>query len=691
MEHKTAVKGLPSNAYTELKPGETYEPIIPADKPVAEVTPRSIILGVMMAFIFSGAAAFLGLKIANIFEAAIPIAILAVGISYILPKKSTILENVIIQSIGSTSGAVVAGAIFTLPALFILANKYPEISVNFFKIFMVSLLGGILGIVFLIFFRKYFVSDMHGKFPFPEGTATTEVLVTGEEGGNQAKVLGISMLVAAIYEFCVFTLEAWKEVFSTRIIPAGAALANKWKLVFKLNVTSAVMGMGYIVGLKYAAIICAGSFLTWYVIIPLIAHFGHNLTVSIPPVTDGTLISAMNEDEIFRNYARLIGIGGIACAGVIGIIKSSGIILQAFTLGFKEIFQKKDQKSATEIIRTQKDMKMSNVLIIILLGIIALFIFFHQGVLSAMPDVTKLTIIALLIVLIISFLFTSVAARAIAIVGTNPVSGMTLMTLILSSIILVQVGLKGPLGMAAALLIGGVVCTSLSMSGSFITDLKIGYWIGATPVNQQRFKFLGTLVSAFAVAGVVILLNQTYGFVADATHPIDKILPAPQANAMAAVIETLMSDNPVPWLLYTVGILLALILEMIGIPPLAFVLGVYIPLELNTPILAGGILAHLIQKSHPDPEIGNRRREKGTLIASGYIAGGAIIGVVGALLKYFKVNISLGFAEQPFGEWLGLIMFIALGVFTYYYATSGKEDSIENKPEIKEENPATVS
>lgn len=670
MEHNTEIKGLPPNAYSELEPGETYEPIIPADKPVAEITPRSVILGVIMAFIFSGAAAFLGLKIAQVFEAAIPIAILAVGFSYLHPKRSTILENVIIQSIGACSGAVVAGAIFTLPALFILQYKYPEITVDFFKIFMVSLLGGILGILFLIFFRKYFVADMHGKFPFPEATATTEVLVTGEEGGNQAKVLAISMAVGAAYDFFVYTVEAWKEVFSTRVMAMGQAIADQWKLVFKLNITSAVMGMGYIVGFKYSAIICAGSFFAWYVIIPLIAYFGQYLNVAIPPAPAGTFVSSMNEELIFTTYVRHIGIGGIACAGIIGIIKSSGIIWQAFTLGFKEIFHKRSSAEEAAVIRTQKDLKMSTIFILIACSIVVVFLFFYLGVLAGMPGALKLALIALLVVVIISFLFTSVAARAIAIVGTNPVSGMTLMTLIISSFILASAGLKGSFGMVSALLIGGVVCTSLSLSGSFITDLKIGYWIGATPVNQQRFKFLGTLVAALSVAAVMILLNQTYGFVQDATHPA--ALPAPQANAMAAVIEPVMSGNPMPWVLYIVGILLALTLEMIGIPPLAFVLGVYIPLQLNTPLVAGGLLAEIIGKSHRDPEAAKSRKDKGTLIASGYIAGGAIIGVVSAILKWKSVNLSVGLAGKPAGEWLGLIMFIGLLLFTYLYATKGE-------------------
>lgn len=678
MEHQTEVKGLPSNAYTELAPGEVYEPIVPADKPVAEVTTRSVVLGLIMALIFSAATAYLGFKIGNIFEAAIPIAILAVGISYVLPKKSTILENVITQSIGSTSGAVVAGAVFTLPALFILQSKYPEIAVSFFKIFTVSLLGGVMGIVFLIFFRKYFVSDMHGKFPFPEGTATTGVLVSGQEGGSQAKILAISMGVAGIYDFCVSTLEMWREVFTTKAFAAGAMLADKLKLLFKLNVTAAILGTGYIVGLKYSAIICAGSFFSWFVVVPLIAYFGANLQVQIPPVADGTLISSMDADMIFKYYPRYIGIGGIACAGVIGIIKSSGIIVQAFSMAINQIFKKKAGEGEAAVPRTQLDMPMSTVFSIIIAVLICIFLFFWREVLAENPNAFGLAVIALLVVFIISFLFTTVAARAIAIIGTNPVSGMTLMTLIISSVILVQVGLKGPYGMVAALLIGGVVCTSLSMSGSFITDLKIGYWIGATPRNQQRFKFLGTLVSALAVAWVVILLSNTYGFVADATHPADKILPAPQANAMAAVLETVMSESPVPWILYIVGILLTLTLEMIGIPPLAFMLGVYLPLELNTPVLAGGLLAHIVEKSHPDPEVGRKRKEKGTLIASGLMAGGAIIGVVCAIIKYISMTLkerginwdpSMHFIDNPFSEWISLLMFLLLCVFTYWYAT----------------------
>ncbi len=662
MEHTTKeTSGLPENAYRELKEGEEYTPIVKANEQMKEVTPYSVIMGIIMAIIFSGATAFIGLKTGNVFEAAIPIALIAVGISLIPKLKISILENVIIQSIGAASGSVVAGAIFTLPALFILQAKYPEITIDFMKIFMASLLGGILGIVFLIFFRRYFVSEMHGKFPFPEGTATTEILVSGSKGGDQAKILGISMALGAAYDFFILSCNLWKETFTSKVIPGGIALYEKAKVLFAINTTASILGMGYIIGFKYAAIICAGSFLAWFVFVPLLGAYVPSMAV-------------LPAEIIFKEHVRLIGIGGIACAGVIGIIKSSGIIIQAFTLGFKEMFASKKDEIA-EKPRTDRDLKMGVVFGIIIATTILIFIFFNQSVLKDIfaanpvgaPNLLKISIVALIVVLVISFLFTSVAARAIATVGTNPVSGMTLMTLILSSLILVQVGLKGTAGMTAALLIGGVVCTALSMSGAFITDLKIGYWIGSTPKSQQTFKFLGVLVSSFAVAGVIILLNNTYGFVPK--HAGVEPLVAPQANAMAAVIETFMSSSQVPWVLYIVGIVMALILEFIGVPALAFMLGVFIPLEYNLPVLAGGILATFVEKSHKNPEIAAKRKEKGTMIASGLIAGGAIIGVMGAILKNYKINLDLGIGNTALGEWLSIIIYIGLAAFVYFLAT----------------------
>jgi len=647
-------KSLPANAYTELQPGEKYIPFIPAEVRIPEVTVRSVIAGVIMSILFSAAAAFLGLKIGQVFEAAIPIAIIAVGIAPLFRRKSTVLENVIIQSIGAASGVVVAGAIFTIPALFIL-----NLQVNLLQVFLVAFFGGALGILFLIPFRRYFVKEMHGKFPFPEATATTEVLIAGEAGGQQAKVLAIAAAIGGLYDFLVLTVEAWREVFTTRVIPIGETIANNLKMVFKVDVLASVLGLGYIVGLRYATMIAAGSFLSWFVLVPLVYHFGKGLMVTLPPVTNGMLIGAMSAEQIFSNYVRLIGIGGIATAGIIGILKSSKIIGGAVSTAAHEIFGKRGRITETQVERTDRDLPMGIVVGLLILVAIALVIFFRFSVFSSFGNSIALSLLSLGIALIIAFLFTTVAAQAIAIVGTNPVSGMTLMTLIISSLILVSVGVSGPKGMLAVLLAGGVVCTALSMAGGFITDLKIGYWTGATPLNQQRWKFLGTVFAATSVGLVIMLLNKVYGF----TGPT--ALPAPQANAMSAVIQTLMSNQPVPWLLYGVGMFIALIAESLKISPLAFALGMYIPLELNTPILFGGLIAHLVAKSSKNEETSRRRRERGTLIASGFIAGGALMGVIGAILRYYNVNLSIGFAEQHGGEVLSVVMFIALMIYMY--------------------------
>lgn len=648
-EDEEKVGGLPENAYRELKEGEVYEPIMSPDKQYREVTPWSVFWGLVMAVIFSAAAAFLGLKVGQVFEAAIPIAIIAVGLSSGFKRKNALGENVIIQSIGANSGVIVAGAIFTLPALYILQDKYPEITINFFEVFMSSLLGGILGILLLIPFRKYFVSTMHGKYPFPEATATTQVLVSGEKGGNQAKPLIYAGLIGGLYDFIVSTFGWWSETVSTRIVGFGEMLADKIKVVFKVNTGAAVLGLGYIIGLKYSAIICAGSFLVWLVIIPLMsAFFGAEvLTFGNDAIT--ATVGSMSAEQIFTTYARHIGIGGIATAGVIGIINSWGIIKGAVGLAAKEL-KGKTGAVQTEELRTQKDLSMKVIAIGIFVALIATYLFFHFGVL----DNWYYALIGLLIVGIIAFLFTTVAANAIAIVGTNPVSGMTLMTLILSSIILVAVGLKGTAGMVSALIIGGVVCTALSMAGGFITDLKIGYWLGSTPAKQESWKFLGTLVSAATVGGVILVLNQSYGFTSGQ-------LAAPQANAMAAVIEPLMSGSGAPWLLYAIGAVLAIILNICKIPALAFALGMFIPLELNTPLLIGGAISWYVGSRSKDQALNNARLEKGTLLASGFIAGGALMGVVSATMRFAGINlVNEEWMESNFAGVIAVVMYIML-------------------------------
>ena len=628
MEKEEKNISLPENAFRELKPGENYTPLMSPDKKYPEVNLWSVLWGIGMAILFSAAAAYLGLKVGQVFEAAIPIAIIAVGVSGAAKRKNALGENVIIQSIGASSGVIVAGAIFTLPALYILQESYPEeITVTFAQVFISSLLGGILGILFLIPFRKYFVSDMHGKYPFPEATATTQVLVSGEKSGNQAKPLLIAGLVGGLYDFIVATFGWWNENFTTRVCAWGEAVADKAKLVFKVNTGAAVLGLGYIVGLKYAAIICAGSLLVWWVIIPLISLIWGDATLNQWNPEIVTAVGEMSPEEIFSNYAKSIGIGGIAMAGIIGIIKSWGIIKSAVGLAAKEMGGK--AKANAEIKRTQRDISMKIIAIGSIITLILVTLFFYFDV---MQGNLLHTVVAILLVAGIAFLFTTVAANAIAIVGTNPVSGMTLMTLILASVVMVAVGLKGPGGMVAALVMGGVVCTALSMAGGFITDLKIGYWLGTTPANQETWKFLGTLVSAATVGGVMIVLNKTYGFTSGE-------LAAPQANAMAAVIKPLMSGVGAPWLLYGIGAVLAIVLTICKIPALAFALGMFIPLELNVPLVVGGAINWYVTTRSKDAELNAARGEKGTLLASGFIAGGALMGVVSATMRFGGINL----------------------------------------------------
>ncbi|MBN2423869.1 MAG: oligopeptide transporter, OPT family [Calditrichaceae bacterium] len=669
MDHQSSGKGLPENAYRQLKEGEVYQPVVPNDLPLPEATGYSVFWGLIYAVIFSAAAAFLGLKIGQVFEAAIPIAILAVGLSSLMQRKKALSENVIIQSIGASSGVIVAGAIFTIPGLYIL-----NIEASFIQVFLSSLFGGFLGILFLIPFRRYFVKDMHGEFPFPEATATTEVLVAGEAGGKQARILMKALLVGGLYDFAVSGLGLWKEVVSSSVFGWGQKMIDAARLELRVNIGAAVMGLGYIVGLKYALIIACGSFLAWWVILPAIYYIGQ---FNPEPLLNAVFFFKQKTAyDIFSNYVRHIGIGGIAMAGLIGIIKSRKIIVGAFKLAVQEITGKGENESR-KVERTQTDIKMKNVTVLIVSTLLGVFVFFLLLVVNG-NMIYALT--GLAIVTVIAFLFTTVAARAIAIVGTNPVSGMTLMTLIIASVILVAIGLKGNDGILAALIIGGVVCTALSMAGGFITDLKIGYWLGTTPRTQERYKFLGTLLAAATVGIVIFVLNETFGFGPGG-------LEAPQASAMAAVLEPLMTGQPAPWLLYIAGIFLAVILEFIGIPPLAFALGMYLPLHLNTPILAGGLIAHFVARSTNDEKLRTARKERGTLIASGFIAGGAIMGALAAFIVYFGQNISgnsdwtlmtaIGtehWADATGGEILGFIMFAIL--LAYMYWDSKKAESM---------------
>lgn len=652
MKEKEIMEQLPENAFRELKDGEKYEPMMSPEGRYPEVNAWSVTWGVLMAMLFSAAAAYLGLKVGQVFEAAIPIAIIAVGVSTAAKRNKALGENVIIQSIGACSGAVVAGAIFTLPAIYILQAKYPEMSASFIKIFIASLLGGVLGILFLIPFRKYFVKDMHGKYPFPEATATTQVLVSGSKGGSQAKPLLMAGLVGGLYDFVVATFGLWNENFTTRVVGFGEMLADKAKLVFKVNTGAAVLGLGYIVGLKYAFIICMGSLAVWWLVVPGMALlFGDTVLNEWNP-SIATAVGDMSPEQIFKEYGKSIGIGAIAMAGIIGIIKSWGIIKSAVSLASKEM--KGGSGNTANQVRTERDLSFKFIAIASIVTIILVFLFFWFGV---MDGNLLFALVAIVLVSLIAFLFTTVAANAIAIVGSNPVSGMTLMTLILASVVMVAVGLKGTSGMVAALVMGGVVCTALSMAGAFITDLKIGYWLGITPKKQETWKFLGTLVSAATVGGVMMLLNETYGFASGQ-------LAAPQANAMAAVIDPLMNGVGAPWILYGIGAVLAIILTWCKIPALAFALGMFIPMELNIPLLVGGAINWFVTTRSKDETVNKERGELGNLIASGFIAGGALMGVLSALLRFSGVVFDYeAWWHNPLSEMLSFAAYLLLIVY----------------------------
>ena len=676
MEEKEMLHELPENAFRELHEGEKYEPLMSPEGHYPEVNTWSVTWGVLMAVLFSAAAAYLGLKVGQVFEAAIPIAIIAVGVSTATKRSKALGENVIIQSIGACSGAVVAGAIFTLPAIYILQAKYPEMSASFLKVFMASALGGALGILFLIPFRKYFVSDMHGKYPFPEATATTQVLVTGikapsssPEGDtidsahktNEAPsgaVGGASVLVSAgliggLYDFVVATFGWWNENVTTRMMDWGVALADKAKFVFKVNTSAAVLGLGYIIGLKYALFICLGSLFIWWLVVPGIGLLFHDQVLTIGSATSALTVGEMSPEQIFTTYARSIGIGGIAMAGIIGIIKSWGVIKSAVSLAGREL-----SGGRAEVVpqRTQRDLSFRFIAIASLSALLVTFVFFWFGVMHNL----WFAVVSILLVAVIAFLFTTVAANAIAIVGSNPVSGMTLMTLILASVVLAAVGLSGTEGMVAALIMGGVVCTALSMAGAFITDLKIGYWIGTTPRKQESWKFLGTLVSAATVGGVIMLLNETYGFASGE-------LAAPQANAMAAVIEPVMNGQGAPWLLYAIGAVIAIVLTLCKIPALPVALGMFIPLQLNIPLLVGGAVSWFVTTRSKNEAVNKARGERGTLIASGFIAGGALMGVVSALMRFGNLNfVSEAWMQNPLSEFCALAAYVLLiGYFVW--------------------------
>jgi putative OPT family oligopeptide transporter len=672
---------LPDNAFRELNPDETYESVVPAQGKVQEISARSVAQGFFWSIIFSAAATYIALKLGQGIESAIPISILSVGFSvfavkFMKSRASTLLENVNVLAIGATSGIVAGGSVFTMPAIYILGLESRS---SFFQIFLVPLLGALLGIFFLAPFRRYFVRDLHGKLPYPEGRATTEILMAGKRGGHSAIVLSYSALTAAVFDFLGPSMRAWAETFSTGAIGAMSNFTNMYKAVFTMNTSAAVLGLGYIMGLNYAAIILAGSFVSFFVLVPLFAYLGQFIPGAI--AVGATPLSQMPAAEIFSQYVRPIGIGGIFAAGIISIVKMSPVIIQATRQAMGEIghlVRRKGVEVAVE--RTDRSLPMSAVLLGIAGTGIIVLLYFRFSVLAGMSGATKIALTSVLLTLVIAFLFAAVSAWAIAMISITPISGMTLTTLIVTAVALSALGLSGESGMLQVLLIGGVVCTALSMSGSLVTQYKIGYWLGATPKRIEISNMLGAIAASASTTAVILLMSKVYGFSPGPAHA--NPLPAPQPNAMAAVLRGMMGALGAPWFFYALGAVFAAVVAMCGISALAFALGMYLPMELNSPLVLGAAAAWFLQRSSKNKELNKARHEKGTLIASGFIAGGALVGVLAALLRFiedsWQVSVIpdlvkiLGPWLDEWSNWLGLVMFLLLAIGLYVDARREK-------------------
>lgn len=669
------MKGLPENAFRELQPGEKYEPVIKPEASILEVTWRSILFGLAMGIFFSAATTYIALKLGQGIETTIPIAILAIGFSAMLARKSTLLENINILSIGGTAGIVATGSVFVMPAIYILDLTHLS---GFFQIMIVPFFGAVLGALFLVPFRRYFVADMHGKLPYPEGTAIAETLMAGEKGGRQARVLGFALVVAFIIDFIVLAFKVWSDVFTTASVKACNYLTENVKAVFALNTSAAIAGLGYLIGVRYAAIILAGSLLSTVVIVPLVAYVGQDLAV--PTMEHLKPIAEMDYEEIFDNYAKFVGIGGIFVAGLVGILKMSKVIVSAFTQGARGVLKSRGGEAAAAV-RTERDMPMALIFGLFLLTVALLWCYFRFSVLAGMDNPTTIATIAVVVTVVIAFLFTSVSAWAVAMISVTPISGMTLMTLIVTSVIMMALGLEGEAGMIAVLLIGGVVCTALSMAATLVTEFKLGYWMGATPSRIQWSNILASIVAAGVVTAVMMLLSDVYGFSKTPEHA--NPLPAPQPNAMAAVLSSLMGGQETPWLFYALGGVIALLVEMLGVSSLAFALGMYLPIELNSPILMGAIVAWLVKRSSKNESLAKARHGRGLLIASGFVAGGALAGVLDALVKYSSQEffgatdeslfLDFGPNAGPVLNWVGLGAFLLLLGFIYWNSCRTKE------------------
>ena len=611
---------LPENAYRRLEPGEAYQPLVPAATAPPEATWRAVLWGLLLCVVFTVASAYSGLKVGQVMEASIPISILAIGLARAYARRSTILENVILTGVGGTSAAVVAGAIFTLPALYSL-----HLSPHPLQTIFICLAGGCLGVLFLIPLRRYFVGETHGELPFPEATAITEVLVTGERGGSQARLLLQATAIAGVYDFFVTTFHVWREYVDLHFVPLVRTLAERARIATSFDAVAFILGLGYVMGLRSSMLLCAGGALSNFVLVPLIWMVGRQLADPVYPAT--VPIAEMTATQIFRGYVRFVGVGAIAAAGIFGIVKSLRVVIGSFSIAART-FQRGGARTGD---RTDHDIPFLAMIVGVVLGALGVAAF-----LGTLEPTLGHVLLGLALTLVFSFFFASVAANAIATTARNPISGMTMLTIIISSVVLLRFGMSGQSGMFFVMAIAGVVCTALAVSGQFITDLKTGYWLGSTPAAQQRVKFLGVVAAALAAGLAIVLLAQAFQFGEAAPGDPRAVLAAPQASIMQALVQGFMSRQPVAWLLFATGAMVAVIMEMLRVPALIFALGMYLPLELNLPALVGGALSHYVgRRADGSGADGRTIRERGVIVASGFMAGGALGGVIGAGLRLF--------------------------------------------------------
>lgn len=631
------------------------EPIMSPHKNYEEINSYVVFWGLFFSVIFTLAVGYLCLKIGQTVDAFAPVSVLAMGMAVMFHRKNAFPETVHIQAIASASTNILGGAMFILPALFIMGIQ----SVSFIDMVIPIALGGILGVFLSTMFRRYFCEEMDKQYPFPSGTAAAEVLSCNE--GARAKLMIISGLIAMAYDFVLNSLGWWKEVITTTSFSWGQAIVDKYKLMMSLDSDAALLGIGYFTGIRYASIINAGSFFAWFVCIPVVYFLGGSYEMVVGG--KAMLLADAPVRAVFSQYVRHIGIGMLAMAGVIGLLSMSGVVIGVTRRAISDIFFS-NKKAEVRLLRTQIDLPMSVVAGGSLLTTLLFTVFFHFNFSASLLQ----TVLAFVIVLVFSFLLSVVGISSIAFTGSEPVSGMTIFMILVSALVMGAAGMSGTSGSVAILMMAAFLSSALGVSGNFMSELKVAHIVGATPKKMQVWQIVALLLSSVISIGVIFLLNSAYGFVGQGA------LPAPQANAMAAIVQPLMEGGGAPWPLYMAGAFFAVVLWMIKVPPLAFALGAYLPMEINLPLLVGGLISYLVQHGSIDESVNELRHSYGKIVASGFIAGGAIGSLISAVIHIAGINVFMKVWEAtPGATYLSILMYVLLSLFLYKSAMKKRD------------------